>query len=318
MTGGVPWRIVFLSHDVKKAIGGVRTLYAHATALRRAGFDAVVAQGDTTYRPDWFPADVPVVAIDALATLGPADAVVLPEDLGSLPDRSRIGAARPVVFCQNHFYAVAALGEAGDWVRAGIRVVCGGTAIRDFLAAHYGWRDLPVIPYAIDPMLFRPRAKEPTVVFMPRKRPVEATLIRTLFRRKFPHHADIAIVPIEGQSEQRTAELLGRAAVFLSLSRLEGFGLPPVEAMAAEAVVVGFHGEGGREYATTDNGVWVADGAIAACVSALGELCDRLKADDPSIRAMRAAGRRTAAAYSPAARDAALLAFWRSMAPPAS
>lgn len=314
MTTARPWRIYFVSPAVKAATGGVRTLYAHATALREAGFDAVVVQTRADYRPRWFEPTVPIVGLDG-ASPQPHDVVVVPEDHAAGLAWARRQAARRLVFCQNHFFAAAILDEATDWMRDGFGVLCASEAVRAFLARHYGWRDLPVVPCAVDGSLFRPRAKERLIVFMPRKRPVEASMIRLLFRRRFPRHADVAFEPIEGMSEAETAERLGRAEIFLALGRFEGFGLPPLEAMAADALVVGFHGEGGREYATAENGIWFDEGAVEPCIDALGAICDRVKAGDPTVPAMRAAGRATVARCSIAARDAALLRFWHTMAP---
>ena len=38
------------------------------------------------------------------------------------------------------------------------------------------------------------------------------------------------------------------ATIFLTFSNQEGFGLPPVEAMACGCLVVGYHGHGGKEF----------------------------------------------------------------------
>jgi glycosyltransferase involved in cell wall biosynthesis len=62
--------------------------------------------------------------------------------------------------------------------------------------------------------------------------------------------------------------------VFLALSRLEGFGLTPLEAMAAGCVVVGFTGIGGREYATAGNGFWVGEDDFPVCIDQLKAAID--------------------------------------------
>ncbi len=55
------------------------------------------------------------------------------------------------------------------------------------------------------------------------------------------------------------------------MSHREGFGLPPVEAMSAGALVVGFHGGGGLDYATPRNGFWRSEGDLVGCADALAE-----------------------------------------------
>jgi len=44
------------------------------------------------------------------------------------------------------------------------------------------------------------------------------------------------------------AATLGRSSIFLSFSELEGYGLPPLEAALAGNLVVGYTGQGGREF----------------------------------------------------------------------
>ena len=95
---------------------------------------------------------------------------------------------------------------------------------------------------------------------MPRKRGLESKFIKGLFRSQYPNLKSIEWVPIENKTRTECAEILKESAVFASFSFLEGLGLPPLEAMAADCIVVGFHGLGGAEYANSKNGFWVEEG----------------------------------------------------------
>jgi glycosyltransferase involved in cell wall biosynthesis len=44
------------------------------------------------------------------------------------------------------------------------------------------------------------------------------------------------------------ATKLGESKIFMSFSELEGLGLPPIEAALAGNLVVGYTGQGGKEY----------------------------------------------------------------------
>jgi glycosyltransferase involved in cell wall biosynthesis len=77
-----------------------------------------------------------------------------------------------------------------------------------------------------------------------------AELTRELRHRMASAHPDVEyeLVPTERESHRAFLERLGRYRYFLTLSPAEGFGLPPLEAMASGCCVVGFHGNGGLEY----------------------------------------------------------------------
>jgi glycosyltransferase involved in cell wall biosynthesis len=143
---------------------------------------------------------------------------------------------------------------------------------------------------------------------MPRKLGLEAAVIRGLFRRRHPTHSDVSWVALDRLPIDTVAKSLGESRWFLSLSHLEGFGLPPIEAMAAEALVIGFHGEGGLEYASSENGLWCPTGDLVGCVAALARAIDL--ADKGADRRYLAAGRATAERYSPAVQEEALVRFW--------
>ena len=132
----------------------------------------------------------------------------------------------------------------GDWRNYGVEGVIASTVtVRDFLLLA-GWPDAPLVPYAIDTERFRPQPKTLQIAYMPRKRSLDATTIRFLFPRRFPEYADVPWVALDGMHRDKIAEELRRTAIFLTLGQNESMGLPALEAMAAGALVAGFHGDG--------------------------------------------------------------------------
>jgi glycosyltransferase involved in cell wall biosynthesis len=74
---------------------------------------------------------------------------------------------------------------------------------------------------------------------------------------------------LEGRPEAEVADRLREAVLFVSLSRAEGFGLPPAEALACGCHVIGFHGMGGREIFRAPFARAVEDGDVLALASAV-------------------------------------------------
>jgi glycosyltransferase involved in cell wall biosynthesis len=108
-------------------------------------------------------------------------------------------------------------------------------------------------------------------------------------------------------SRPQVAQTLAESQVFVSLSKDEGLGLPPLEAMAAGCLVAGFTGGGGQEFATPANGLWVGEAQLPELALAIG----RLLAMDVLQQAARVqAGQATAALFSDANFDAQLNAAW--------
>lgn len=89
-------------------------------------------------------------------------------------------------------------------------------------------------------------AKENLITYMPRKLPEHIKLLKFFMSNHLP--SDWKIEPIDGLDEAGVAGVLARSKIFLSMSYLEGLGLPPVEAALAGNWVVGYTGEGGKEY----------------------------------------------------------------------
>ena len=135
------------------------------------------------------------------------------------------------------------------------------------MVTRMGWeRPAHVVRPALDPVFAGARARGGPrtlrVAAIPNRRPQEWRLLRGALRSQRPDLADVPWIEIRGVSRREVARLVAGSEVFLATGLLEGLGLPPLEAMAAGALVVGFHGGGGQEYASPENGDWFDDGAL--------------------------------------------------------
>jgi len=170
-----------------------------------------------------------------------------------------------------------------------------------------------VLPCYIDRDIFFPRTKVMQIAVVPRKLPVEARFIQKLFKLKYAHLSSLPWQFIESKTEAETAEIFGKSSILLALNARESFGLVPIEAMASGCIVVGFHGYGGLEYATPENGYWFSPEYMEEVADALAGVVDALERDDPSLVRMREAGAVASTARSPSIRmSACRLTRWRT------
>jgi len=89
--------------------------------------------------------------------------------------------------------------------------------------------------------------KELAICYMPRKGSLQSELVlRGIAQTK--EFEDVKIIPIDVMNQFLVAQTLKSSMFFLSFSELEGFGLPPAEAMACGCYVIGFTGNGGDEF----------------------------------------------------------------------
>jgi len=102
---------------------------------------------------------------------------------------------------------------------------------------------------------------------MPRRRREDLLGAVQLLRRS-GRLGDWEIVLIDGMTQQQVAEELGRAAIFLFGAEREGVGLPGAEAMASGCYVVGFTGDGAKEYLLPEHASVIADSDVV-------DMCDR-------------------------------------------
>ena len=111
-----------------------------------------------------------------------------------------------------------------------------------------------IVPPAIDDIFFHNGTRPGShvrVAFMPRKNRALGEQIQRVASAYLAERAGsprLEWVEIHNKTRAEVAELLSSCHLFMSTGFPEGFGLPPLEAMASGCVPVGFTGFGGWEY----------------------------------------------------------------------
>jgi glycosyltransferase involved in cell wall biosynthesis len=244
------------------------------------------------------------------------DFLVLPEGFG--PTLAEVAPGIPkVIFNQNayrtfHGWPLDLERSRSPYVHPEVRaVVCVSEDNRRYLELAFPDTRIVRIHYSYDPRTFAyARGGERRVAYMPRKNVRDATQVLLMLRFRGAL-GGWQVTAIDGVDETEVARSLRQSSVFLSFGHPEGCPLPPAEAMLAGAIVVGYHGMGGREYLQPEHAYPVDVGDIRAFV----DTADRVLRQDP--RALDATAERAAAViraeYPPEREEAEVVAFWRDL-----
>ncbi len=310
-------RILYFSHDISVPRGGIGELYEHVAVLRRHGFDAFIVHSAPKFRYPFGPPDVPVLAASTGLSVSRDDILVIPEDhkiaLGSCRDTP----CKKVLFCQNHFYIFDGLAPGETWKDFGFSgYLCVSNPIQQAMRKWFGV-DADVVRPGVDPVFFDEvpaRADSPIIIAcMPRKGRDTLSLVQGLLAADgFTRAAGLSWIEIDGVSREQVAAHLRKSHIFVSTGRFDGLGLPPLEAMGAQCIVVGFAGGGGLDYASHENGVWVTDDDPWALAAALRQTVADLSDPNarPALIAKCTAGHATALKYNRAQFERDLILYW--------
>ncbi|MCF6376284.1 glycosyltransferase [Nocardioides KLBMP 9356] len=263
--------IRFMAPDLASPSGGIKVIYRFVEHLCALGYDARVWHGAPGFAYESWGSTAPVdtgLSLDFAA----GDVLVMPETGGS--KWSFLSEGQPVVMlCQGMDFVFAnsdfLTDEPGDypgWPHATAAITV-SDAIHTFLdrACHNGF-PLHNVPVQIEDW-FQPQVKGKRIALMPRRRREDLLGAVQLVRRSGRLN-DWEIVLIDGMTQQQVAEELGRAAIFLFGAEREGVGLPGAEAMASGCYVVGFTGDGAKEYMLPEHSSVIADSDVV-------DMCDR-------------------------------------------
>ncbi|HTT03874.1 MAG TPA: hypothetical protein VMF64_01185 [Steroidobacteraceae bacterium] len=247
-----PLRIVYLLPAINTPIGGNKVIYRHIQTVRGLGVPCYAFHAEkpgSTY--SWFPH-----AVESLKCghFDPRrDFLVFSEVWAALAAQFCIPAAlRYAIFVQNGYLAHFTAGfdrqivtEAYRHADIVLSISDDTTAVTRLLYPFLEERQLMRLTLSV-PGMFRPAAKEPLITYMPRKLPEHAQRVCLYLQQRLPRAWRLQA--IDQLSEEQVAATLARSSIFLSFSELEGYGLPPLEAALAGNLVVGYTGQGGREF----------------------------------------------------------------------
>jgi len=312
--------VYYLCPDFDEASGGIRTLYRHVDLLNATGVSAAILHTREGFRCTWFPHDTRIVYA-ARVTLRASDVLVLPEVYGANLRKVPRG-IRQVIFNQNTYltFSRATLESAGERAPyqdnpdlAAVLVVSEDNA--EYLRFAFPHLRIERVHQGLDPTVFHPPAQPAgrRIALMPRRYAKDLVQVVQVLRARGSMEG-WELVIIENRPPQQAADLMRQSAIFLAPSNQEGFGLPPVEAMACGCLAVGFPGHGGREFLRPEWSMPAEQGNIIALAQAL-EQAMRLHTEDPV--AFQALARRgtdfVRQEYAPQAERADVLRFFQSL-----
>jgi len=237
---------------INSPIGGNKVSYRHIETIRRLGVPAFAFHAE---RPgasfSWFQHQVESLKSGHLDPR--CDFLVFSEVWAALAAKFCVPAGlRYAIFVQNGYLADQRAGFAHEVVREAYRradlvlsISEDTTAVTRLLYAFLDEHRVMRLTLSV-PAVFTPAPKERLITYMPRKLPEHAQRMSLYLRGRLP--SDWRLQAIDNVAEGEVAATLGRSSIFLSFSDLEGYGLPPLEAALAGNLVVGYTGQGGREF----------------------------------------------------------------------
>jgi glycosyltransferase involved in cell wall biosynthesis len=299
--GGTAW---FITPDDPRPVGGIWAIYRFVDDLVASGVAARVVHQERGFRCRWFENHTPVTWLDDV-TLGVGDLLAVPEV--SISTMASLSPGTPMVLLSQGPYLTfhnAGLPPAPSPAvlpDSVVSIITGSEDARDYLELVFPETPIERIHYGVDPQLFTPLSgsKERAIAYMPRRRGEDLVQVLRILERRGALDG-WRLYPIDRLTERGKAEVLGRSAIFLSFNEREGFGLPPVEAMAAGCVVIGFAGRGGREYLLPETSFLIEDGAIADFVRAVEHVIRAWNEGERFTELTTSAATLVASEYSPA------------------
>jgi len=122
--------------------------------------------------------------------------------------------------------------------------------------------------YSINHQIFAPKNKKKIITYMPRKMADHSSRVIHALAEVLPINQWV-IQPIHNMSEKQVAEALSESIIFLAFSEFEGLPVPPVEAALCGNFVIGYDGQGGKEYWHSPNFVKIEQGNIQEFVKCI-------------------------------------------------
>ena len=297
-------KIYFLCPNNSFISGGVKQIYRQVEILNNNGIQAaVLLQGESKQK--WFHTTAPIVYSPYLfkilkytlqnrkislrkkmklyflkqksVALDENTILVIPEIYGDKIDKIAVG-IKKVIFNQNCYYTFNQYDINTDYPQTPYThtdVLATIVVSEDSLAyLNYTFAKAKVYRCVLginSKIFYYSPEKQRQICFMPRKLTDDVRQVLQILKQRGSLKG-WKLMAIDGKNEQEVAQIMRESTFFLSFNHREGFGLPPVEAMACGCYVVGYDGEAGKEYFKDEFSSVVKSGDIIAYVKKIEEL----------------------------------------------
>jgi len=260
--------IVYLSPAVNIPIGGIKVIYRHSEMLNRAGIaSSVFHPEDAAFSCNWFEHNATIRSgkrklfrkkheMYEKTRFDPkTDFIVIPEvwanQIGSQCIQRNL---RYGIFVQNGYMIhqggkknIALLNTVYEKADLILSISEDTTEVLKLSFPNLNSNKIcRVIPNIADAFKSQYPPKKKIITYMPRKLTGHAEMIHFFLEQSLPE--DWKLTAIDNKSEEEVVALLKESSIFLSFCEAEGFALPPIEAAMAGNLVIGYTGEGAKEY----------------------------------------------------------------------
>ncbi len=260
-------RIVYGAPPSNTPAGGVKVIYKHSEILNKLGVESGVWHpGVDDFKCSWF--DSEIINIRTVDLSPEKDLIILPEIWASVYSKALLKLGFDyAIYVQNAYYANFNLDpDHKDNIKNSysnakfILSISEDTSqyLRDIFSIDS--KKILIQRYSIDTNIFKPGNKKKIITYMPRKMEQHSSRVVSLLSQKLP--ADWKIESIDNKNENQVAQMLSSSIIFLAFSEFEGLPVPPVEAALSGNIVIGYHGQGGKEYWNNPTFVEINQGDI--------------------------------------------------------
>lgn len=267
--------LTYLCTNAVKASGGTKVIYHHVSLINKMASNGVKAQifhaKKPAFRCQW---QFPALAFKPDFIFEPARELYVIHEMWAAREAPLVH-SRGIpyaIFVQNGYYIQrkATLDSAAFAYAHAQFILSVSQDIHDCLNFLFPQHAHKVIrlPVSVDATLFAPAVlKKNIITYMPRKLKKHADLVLFFLRQHLPAHWQIQA--IDRMDASQVAACMADSKIFMSFSELEGLGLPPIEAALAGNLVIGYTGQGGKEYWQKPLFTEVANGDIVGYAQAV-------------------------------------------------
>ncbi|RZK59917.1 MAG: glycosyltransferase family 1 protein [Pedobacter sp.] len=264
--------------NIKKPMGGIKQIYRLVDTLNLLGYEAYILHGKKNFRVKWFENSTAIKYFPNLfAQLysytrkkkklkvplflkqlvmdkkmpEKSSLIVFPEVYG-LAMKDVVPENNVVIFNQNCYYTFDRYTPENVHKNGYLHPKTLGCIVVSDDSLNYVKHTFPNLD------VFRMRlglsknfeysaTKKKQIAFMPRKLAEDFNQLFHILNNRMDL-SEWDFIAIDNMNEDEVSKVLKDSAFFLSFNYREGFGLPPVEAMACGCYVIGYAGKGGEEY----------------------------------------------------------------------